>query len=355
MVQLSDIREKSEAKSILSKSTEQRSAKQIPLEASLGYEVLYGGRLSSIQVPLSVSTASKSYRSTGSALLDSFVSDYFAESIALQHLRLVNVESQQPPFKEATPQQSDLSPQQPANSEPKKSVTSETVVETFNEETPETTSLQSDAAEISTTLSDQPPTEAEPETIELATNKLSQPGPSIASQTHRPPTISAPVTDSKLARDSAAAVGLIDVNDTLLFGGDHQNLAATDPFIDDITGPNNDTGVLSYLSQQVSAFTVSELKSGFPINTDPRAINRPDPLRHRTVLDLHSFKLGALDEEFIAPKKAELNTSQATQLAAGATQTPEMNALSQQVNALNQRISELSRKLAQITQAQTSI
>ena len=366
MIQLSDIREKSDTDTSAAQSPTQSSTVSANQAAStkapiketsakselVGYGVLYGKRTSAIQVPLGVAKEDKSHHSTGSALLDSFVSQAIAEPIPLQHLRLVNVANRQ--------QQSSAPVHQP-------------VRQPIRQSTPPTTKLRSrkkpapkaDTQPATTALAEKPPAAAEPETIQPASKQrkppatppapCKQPEASQASPTPStaPALSAAPISDSKTARDSAAAVGLIDINDTLLFGGDHQNLASTDPFVSDSDTESDDTGVLAYLSQQISAFTVSKLKSGFPNNTDPKVINRPDPPKHKTVLDVQTFQLSELDKE-------EPTSEQNHQIATTATpkqnptgtsaSTPEINILSQQVNALNQKIAELSQKLEQVTQ-----
>ncbi|MEO1622277.1 MAG: hypothetical protein AAFU53_14755, partial [Cyanobacteria bacterium J06632_3] len=71
--------------------TKPEKATKTSKERKLGYEVLYGRHSDGIQVPLSASPESSAYPSTGSALLDSFVSQAIAEPISLQHLTLIDV------------------------------------------------------------------------------------------------------------------------------------------------------------------------------------------------------------------------------------------------------------------------
>lgn len=399
--------------------TKPKTATKTSKESKLGYEVLYGRHSDGIQVPLSASPESSAYPSTGSALLDSFVSQAIAEPISLQHLTLIdvaNLRTKQPPTKQAIatkrpevntarPQAKTKPPKPPANPLLKtgREVSPLSEAPPTSTETAPAPSVPStqdsrkpEQPLISKAFSDQPPAAAEPDTIDLTAvdsvgsaiqqpptqrpAKTQQPAsqqatenqtvakpaidkspeekppgprqsaPSAAAVSPVPAThtrtkpVNAPISDSKVARDSAAAVGLIDISDTLLFGGDHQNLASTDPFISESHPQGSETGILSYLSQQVSAFTVDELQNGFPHNTDPKVINRPDPPKHATVLGLQHFKLGKLDEKAAIPSQQTDNGN------ARSTTEPEINALSQQVNDLNRKIAELSQKLAQVTQ-----
>ncbi|MEL7224016.1 MAG: hypothetical protein AAGL17_03925 [Cyanobacteria bacterium J06576_12] len=394
--QLSKLKKKSKTS-----SPKKVRANQPPYKKSgdngLGYEVLYGRRASAVQVPLSVTTnataASKAYSSTGSALLDSFVSEAVSEPVPLQHLRLINVANRQrKPKSAATVLDSPLgsskasaapsAKRQPAVIEPpspsEHDAIKAKVVKPPAAAKPAKTQLKDNrhrqsapaaptpttpAPTARSTAADSTPTTASKTAATAASSKAVKPKIPAAKKLFQPkaaslapsaplsPTFSAAgrtsklTQDSKLARDNAAAVGLIDTDDTLLFGGDHQNLAVTDPFIDSSHQSESETGVLSYITQQVSAFTVSKLKSGFPNNTDPRVINRPDPPKHKTVLDIQSFQLGDLDEDSTARPQASLQSMP--------QQQPEIGTLSQQVDILNQKIAELSKKLAQVTQEQT--
>jgi len=390
MIQLSDTKKTLDTSTLAKKLAGRSShtAKE-SAKSKLGYEVLYRRHDSPIQVPLSFGKKSPP-SSTGSALLDSFVNQAIAEPISLQHLYLVNVANQpqkttspvrrQPvsppaekpsekPAQSATPKA--LSDEPPTAAEPnvigrpvrrpiekvpaaKISVVAKTP--TAKTHVAKTPTVKAHVAKIS---------KAKTPTAKQSVAKQHRPLPSIpadrkqrtsapAKVTHQKPVLTAPVNSGKSARDSAAAVGLIDINDTLLFGGDHQNLASTDPFISDSNPQNNDTGVLSYLSQQVSAFTVGKLQSGFPNNTDPKVIHRPDPPKHKTVLAIRDFKLSQLDSEDPSAQQNQQTTMNNTRAQNVAANAPEFKALSQQVNALNRQIADLSQKLAQVTQAKAS-
>lgn len=210
-----------------------------------------------------------------------------------------------------------------------------------------------------------PPKKAEPEIIPSVPKKVvkedlekasesrptkpqpTPPAPSIKSPqvalsaTQQGPAFSRSMsTSDKEARDSAASVGLLDLEDTLLFGGEQQDLFSTDPFMEMSAG--SALGVLTYITLQVSAFTVSKPKGNFPYNTDPAVINRVEPPKRKTVLDLQHFQLGSLtnlDEELPRPQQTQPPGQAAV----------DISALSQQVKRLNQKIADLSQKLAQVT------
>ena len=163
---------------------------------------------------------------------------------------------------------------------------------------------------------------------------------------------SAPITQSipafsavhqeKRARDGAASVGLIDITDTLLFGGDRPDLVSADPFIpkgSDLNVP----GVLAYLTNQISAFTVDRLQSGFPYNTDPKVLNRLEQPKYKTVLSIDDFKLGQLVSSREEPKRLT------GQQQVSPKNDTDVRSLSQQVEELNRKIADLTQKLAQVT------
>ncbi|MEO0646482.1 MAG: hypothetical protein AAFZ17_10070 [Cyanobacteria bacterium J06650_10] len=205
-------------------------------------------------------------------------------------------------------------------------------------------------------ISEQPPTEAEPETLDappaLSLSPSAQPKPA-SSPRHTPapaarsvPAFSAAADHEKRARDSAASVGLIDITDTLLFGGDRPDLVSTDPFIAQ-GNETNSPAVLSYLTKQISAFTVDRLQSGFPHNTDPRVINRSDPPKRKTVLDIENFELGQLEAFAEEPKKLPAQEVM-PQESMASQEAADISMLSQQVEDLNRKIAYLSQKLAQV-------
>ncbi|MEL6939377.1 MAG: hypothetical protein AAFO84_09310 [Cyanobacteria bacterium J06598_1] len=190
-----------------------------------------------------------------------------------------------------------------------------------------------------------PPAKKTPAPQLAAQAALPKPPPKPPSLPLRKPSFSPVIDHEKMARDSAASVGLLDLSDALLFGGDREDLIAADPFVE-IENPEEETGVLAYLSQQVSAFTVDKLQSGFPNNTDPRVLHRPDPPKHRTVLDIQSFKLAdLLGSEQESNKLAAATTTQKS----SAQEPTDIHTLSQQVEVLNRKIATLTEKLAEVS------
>ncbi|MGD1899631.1 MAG: hypothetical protein ACFB16_22130 [Phormidesmis sp.] len=158
----------------------------------------------------------------------------------------------------------------------------------------------------------------------------------------------APIVDhEKMARDSEASVGLIDLSDALRFGGDRQELIADEPSI--LPETEEELGLLTYLSQQISDFTVDHLESGFPNNTDPEVMHRPDPPKHKTVLDIENFRLGELDD---IEEEADENLTESalpSQQKIDSEESADIYALSQQVEDLNRKIADLTQKLSQVS------
>ncbi|MEO0884348.1 MAG: hypothetical protein AAFY54_00215 [Cyanobacteria bacterium J06648_10] len=372
-------------------------------DKTLGYEVLYGRQLSGVQVPLSLSqslsTLETPKRSTGSALLDSLVGDRRSKPVPLRNLTLVGA-----PKKKRKPTQRDIAakgtpPTAPKPAAPKPAAPKPAAIpaepQTAITKQPanlpksnrsvvarpmpsatvglpeilpaDQSKTQSKAhsktqltAELELTdepeLTDELELTDEPELTEIALTEpaLRQtkpqptpPAPSIKSPqialsaTQQGPAFSHAVgTSDKEARDSAASVGLLDLEDALLFGGEQQDLFSTDPLMEVSAG--SALGVLTYITLQVSAFTVSKPKGNFPYNTDPAVINRVEPPKRKTVLDLQHFQLGSLtnlDEELPRPQQTQPPGQAAV----------DISALSQQVKRLNQKIADLSQKLAQVT------
>ncbi|MEO0804943.1 MAG: hypothetical protein AAFY33_01440 [Cyanobacteria bacterium J06643_4] len=352
----------------------------------LGYELLYAnrrpGRLTLPLLPLPKTESVR--RTTGSLLLDSFVRDRTQESPALRTLRLISVATS---LATPTAKPADTAPQQHPPSPPreairltpatalltqKKDAEKETAKEASKAADPKDkakTSIHSDLWEDAPTS---PAAKASPATdtaaaaddipVSAASNKAvpnravpnkknrhrkpypKSPQPQASTQAI--PIRSAPILPSsgvnagKLARDSAAAVGLLDINDTLLFGGDHEDLSCVDPFITQVEAPSS--GVFTYLKQQVSAFKVSKLVSNSPINTNLSVLNRPDSPIRETILGNGDFQLGTLTEE---PEEAPPISAQ----PAAEPDTVQVADLSRQVQALNQKIEYLSKKLEEAT------
>ncbi|MEL6351016.1 MAG: hypothetical protein AAFR58_04570 [Cyanobacteria bacterium J06627_28] len=385
-VQGSDVQGSDVQGSDVQGSDAQDSDSQDIKSSRLGYELLYAnrrpGRLTLPLLPLPKTESVR--RTTGSLLLDSFVRDRTQESPALRTLRLISVATS---LATPTAKPADTAPQQHPPLPPheairltpatalltqKKDAEKETAKEASKAADPKDkakTSIHSDLWEDAPTS---PAAKASPATdtaaaaddipVSAASNKAvpnravpnkknrhrkpypKSPQPQASTQAI--PIRSAPILPSsgvnagKLARDSAAAVGLLDINDTLLFGGDHEDLSCVDPFITQVEAPSS--GVFTYLKQQVSAFKVSKLVSNSPINTNLSVLNRPDSPIRETILGNGDFQLGTLTEE---PEEAPPISAQ----PAAEPDTVQVADLSRQVQALNQKIEYLSKKLEEAT------
>ncbi|MEM8503329.1 MAG: hypothetical protein AAF716_09275 [Cyanobacteria bacterium P01_D01_bin.1] len=199
-----------------------------------------------------------------------------------------------------------------------------------------------------------PPEIQSTQTQSVQTQSLSQESVSLA----EPPQVRArsssegmrPVDDGKAARASAASVGLLDIDDTLLFGGTHGEISLADPYVMQIE--DSPVYILAYLSQHVSAFAVAQLRNGFPNNAAPEVINRPDPPAYQTVLESNSFKLSDLDGH----SKVGLEHSQSVQTTSDldlgeGSDEDSLNGLNAQIKNLNAQLEYLRQKLEQAVAA----
>ncbi len=171
----------------------------------------------------------------------------------------------------------------------------------------------------------------------------------------------------KALQAKAAAGGLVNLDDTLLFGGtdkkSSKGLSGNQSLQLDIDF------LLSFLSNPIEDFTVSPIPGGIHPTahlsesahgelSDKAAV--PNRLGgrawHRAVLDIDTFKLGDLTRAerrhpAAQPVAATLNSPEVAKDAAGdaAKEPAEFSDLSKQVAYLNQRIDYLSKKLAELT------
>jgi len=291
-----------------------------------------------VQVPLSLFSTKTPKPFTGSALLDSFESDRTLKpGSEPQYLKLVTI-AQPSRLENVTqaPTVEGMPAQEPHFSTTPNASTSDN---SGSGVSPSSTSTSSVSPSSTSTASDSSPEAPAPTAS----------GPGVSTASTSPPNASVSIS-RKSIRDSAAAVGLIDLNDTLLFGGDRHKPGFSSPAahigLENI-GLENSANLLSYLSQQVSAFTVIELHSKFPINTDLRVINYPDPPRHQTVLDIQSFRLGQLVNLDNKLSKEPTQPSKAIDSRlSSAQETVDIYALRQKVEDLNQKIAALTQKLS---------
>ena len=148
-------------------------------------------------------------------------------------------------------------------------------------------------------------------------------------------------SDYKALQAKAEAGGLVNLDDSLLFGGTEKDGSKPGTSV-----PPLDASFSTYLGEQLEDFTASPIKGGF----HPTAhLSDADVARRfyrdtwcQTVLGLSLFKLGNLSAEALAADDA-LHIADAEQAS---RHPPELNDLGRQVTYLNQRIEYLSRKLS---------
>ncbi|MEO1681805.1 MAG: hypothetical protein AAFS06_00915 [Cyanobacteria bacterium J06631_12] len=329
--------------------------------ARLGYEVLYNNRRPGrLHLPLSLPAAESSRSSTGSALLDSFERDRAQKSMPLRNLRLIATTGLQATA--LTQPVLEISPKQPA----------------VGKGNPAAPPAPTNLAALPSLAPDELPRQGQPQPQPQPKQTPSKQAPSKQTPSKQTPSKQAPsrrpelehspkrlpaskhplsarlghlpVNTGKVARDSAAAVGLLDLNDTLLFGGDHEDLSCVDPFVA-FQSSVKPAEVLDYLSHQISAFTVERLKHNFPITTHLDVLNRVEPPAYGTVLESQFFRLKDLlaDEDREAENSAELSSSDSLSPPSADLDAVEIHALSKQVQDLNKKIEYLSRKLEEAT------
>ena len=163
---------------------------------------------------------------------------------------------------------------------------------------------------------------------------------------------SAIVSDAgQRAREAAASVGLLDLEDTLLFGGDSK-VAGINTYTSSQV-PSDRTGVLTYIARQITAFNAAPPKATSLIVGNLGALNRAEEPTYRTVLKLKDFQLSDLDG-LTQNKLNESTESDTSPSASAPSDKSERNqedvaTLSQQVESLNRQIALLSKKLAEVS------
>ena len=325
-----------------------RNGAASPQSTQLGYEVLYSSRRPGrLHLPLSMPVGKLSGASTGSALLDSFERDRAQKSIPLRNLRLVAIAGLQA----TTP-----TPSVPIASKP--TAVQADLQPAVGRANPVAPPAPANSAVLPSTSPDRLDTQVQPPAKQPPAKQPQLRRPDVKHGLTRLPAsqhpVSArpghlPVNTGKVARDSAAAVGLLDLNDTLLFGGDHEDLSCVDPFVA-FQSSVRPAEVLDYLSHQVSAFTVERLKHNFPITTHLEVLNRVAPPAYGTVLESQFFRLKDLlaEEDSEAENTAEpgaASSSDSLPAPSADLDATEIHALSKQVQDLNKKIEYLSRKL----------
>lgn len=308
---------KSPKEKVSSKDTQARQP--IYQTANFDYKSLHIDRhLKPLDLSLLIPNGSKSVASTGSLLLDSLIEDGTNESFILQDLCLIEVSA----FRQADQRQERLESQERLE----QSYSKPTV---YPAPSDEVSDYESSGA--------------------IAKKSYSSKQPSTESQSQQNPSpqqaAASTADDGPVARESAASVGLLDIDDALLFGGAYSRLFSTDPYIAKVD--DSRIYILTYLLRHLSAFKVTQLQDGFPNNADPAVINRPDPPRYLTVLEMSNFSLDDSDLiddldslDKLAAKDAQLRQKDPKS---------ELDGLNEQMQALVERVEFLSKKLGQVT------
>ncbi len=151
----------------------------------------------------------------------------------------------------------------------------------------------------------------------------------------------------KALQAKAAAGGLVNLDDSLLFGGTDK-----DPRQKSVAHQSShslEPDFLGYLGSEIEDFTASPIKGGLHytahIDDDKAASRLSQEASMRTVLDIAAFKLGDLmDEEMVEPAESRVDTLDSVDGG-----TAELVDLSAQITQLNQRIEYLSKKLSELT------
>lgn len=146
-------------------------------------------------------------------------------------------------------------------------------------------------------------------------------------------------SDYKALQSRAAAGGLVDLEDTLLFGGAEDkssplSIGNAPPGVD-----NNPGAVLEYLLTLPSDFVLTKPEGNRAILDDFSWLERPDFVTIRAVLDARDFKV-------IEQPSPQTQTVQPRHDQASANDSAELKALTQKIDQLHQRIEYLSERLA---------
>ena len=143
--------------------------------------------------------------------------------------------------------------------------------------------------------------------------------------------------------EKAAAVGMLDLSDKLLFGGEDDELISAylggeDPLVTE----EDETVVLKYLSKQIAESTLTQIKSRLPLAPQPAS----EIERSKIVLDAKNFKVA---QRAIALADRE-DAGQISETQPG-DDPPELDieAINQQINQLNQKVASLTKELSDLT------
>ncbi len=311
---------------------------------SLTYNLLREGSselvgLSSLLMP----SAPPTQDSTGSTLLDSLTKDLTRETPSLRSLDLIAVSDKQqdpqshPNRIRSKPMSAALNSALFGGAQPSTQAATASQLPSSSDSA---LTHRDSSATKETAIRDRTRDSAGQKVVR--SNRTQSPSNSSAVSTAPAKPAARSVDRGTAARTSAAAVGLLDINDTLLFGGTHGDISAVDPYTTQID--NNEVYTLRYLLQHLAAFTVVQLQNGFPYNADPKVISWPGRPKYQTILDIDSFELKDLDdtdklaEQESPPMPPSIQTNAEL----------DMDELSAQIRALNAKVEYLSSRLEQV-------
>lgn len=154
-------------------------------------------------------------------------------------------------------------------------------------------------------------------------------------------------SDYKALQSRAAAGGLVDLDDTLLFGGAEDK---SSPLSIGNAPPGADNGqmaVLEYLLALPSDFTLTKPKDNRAILDDFSWLEKPAFIPTQAVIDARNFQV-------VEQPKPQTQTLQPQRDPAGPSDSAELKALTQKIDQLHQRIEYLSKRLASFDDAPSS-
>ena len=177
--------------------------------------------------------------------------------------------------------------------------------------------------------------------------KMSAPAASVAKASATKPAARKRLPNPSLER--AAAVGMLDLSDKLLFGGEDDALISDYLGGDDplMTG-EDETAVLNYLSKQIVDSQLAKIKGRLPLSTQPQP--QIDP--NKIVLDAKNFKVFADAVLKVDSSMPDVDNQPSKNNAAQAdASTSESLSMSEQIALLNQKVELLTQELSTLTAA----
>ena len=140
--------------------------------------------------------------------------------------------------------------------------------------------------------------------------------------------------------ERAAAVGMLDLSDKLLFGGEDDTFA--DTYLeneDPLTGGGDGTAVLKYLSKQITESKVAKIRGRLPLSTRPQS----EMLPSKVVLDARNFQVVKPSSQKTISEASEGGSKDAQK-----DQTLDAISMSEQIALLNQKVELLTRELSNL-------